>query len=155
MILGELCDLVAGRATLVMELKKSRFDGDQRVVARAADVLSSYRGAAALMSFDPVQIAALRAMAPKLPRGMVAENRYRDFPFGTDSGAPSSSAVWPRSQGTCLVATRKFIADAVRDLPATIPLLARKAFGLPLLTWTVRSAEDRGEGCALRRSDDL
>ena len=29
--LGELCDLVAGRATLVVELK-SRFDGDRRLV---------------------------------------------------------------------------------------------------------------------------
>ena len=37
--LGELCDLVAGRAPLVIELK-SRFDGDQRLVARAAEVLS-------------------------------------------------------------------------------------------------------------------
>src|SRR5438105_4142008 len=34
---GELCDLVGGRATLVIELK-SRFDGDQRLVARAAEV---------------------------------------------------------------------------------------------------------------------
>ena len=29
--LGELCDLVAGRATLVIEIK-SRFDGDRRLV---------------------------------------------------------------------------------------------------------------------------
>src|SRR5262245_47726774 len=40
---GELCDLVAGRATLVIELK-SRFDGDRRLVSRAASVLSGYRG---------------------------------------------------------------------------------------------------------------
>ena len=32
--LGELCDLVAGRTTLVIELK-SRFDGDLRLVRRA------------------------------------------------------------------------------------------------------------------------
>src|SRR6266568_2937593 len=31
--LGELCDLTAGRVTLVIELK-SRFDGDDRLVAR-------------------------------------------------------------------------------------------------------------------------
>jgi glycerophosphoryl diester phosphodiesterase len=36
-----------------------------------------------------------------------------------------------------------FIAYAVRDLPAAAPLVARHLFGLPLLTWTVRSAEDR------------
>src|SRR5258705_8687001 len=43
--LGELCDLAAGRATLVIELK-SRFDGDMRLVARAAEVLSGYGGPA-------------------------------------------------------------------------------------------------------------
>ena len=43
MTLGELCDLVAGRTPLVIELK-SRFDGDLRLVARTADVLQSYAG---------------------------------------------------------------------------------------------------------------
>ena len=72
---GDLCDLVAGRVTLVIELK-GRFDGDRRLVARAAEVLARYAGPAALMSFDPAQIAALRSIAPGLPRGMVAERRY-------------------------------------------------------------------------------
>src|SRR5258707_15636119 len=35
--LGELCDLVAGRVTLLLELK-SRFDGDMRLSKCAADV---------------------------------------------------------------------------------------------------------------------
>src|SRR5665647_2121767 len=51
MTLGELCELVAGRATLVIELK-SRFDGDLRLVKRAAEVLAGYAGLAAVMSFD-------------------------------------------------------------------------------------------------------
>ena len=41
--LGELCDLVAGRVALVIEIK-SRFDGDLRLAARAAAVLAGYRG---------------------------------------------------------------------------------------------------------------
>src|SRR5262245_58864501 len=56
--LAELCDLVAGRSALVIELK-SAFDCDRRLVSRAAAVLSGYRGPAAVMSFDPAQIAAL------------------------------------------------------------------------------------------------
>src|SRR5258705_5735567 len=60
--LGELCDLVAGRTTLVIELK-SRFDGDIRLVERTAEVLSGYAGPAAVMSFDPAQVAALRVLA--------------------------------------------------------------------------------------------
>src|SRR5712692_10241359 len=74
--LGELCDLVAGRTPLVIELK-SRFDRDRRLVLRAAAVLSGYRGAAAVMSSDPGQIAALREIAPRLPRGVVAERSTR------------------------------------------------------------------------------
>src|SRR5947209_4962490 len=35
MSVGDLCDLVAGRVTLLIEIK-SRFDGDRRLVARAA-----------------------------------------------------------------------------------------------------------------------
>ncbi len=69
--LGELCALVAGRATLVIELK-SRFDGDVRLPRRAAQVLEDYKGPVAVMSFDPGQIAAMRDFAPDLLRGLVA-----------------------------------------------------------------------------------
>src|SRR5476651_1830880 len=41
--LSELCDLVAGRSTLVIELKGS-FAGDTRLAARTAEVLAGYGG---------------------------------------------------------------------------------------------------------------
>src|SRR5437870_2647217 len=62
MSVGDLCDLVDGRVTLLIEIK-SRFDGERRLGARAAAVLSRYAGPAALMSFDPAQMAALRHIA--------------------------------------------------------------------------------------------
>jgi hypothetical protein len=37
----------------------------------------------------------------------------------------------------------QFIAYSVRDLPAPVPTVARKVFNVPLLTWTVRSGDDR------------
>ena len=40
--LPELCELVAGRATLVIELK-SNFDGDTRIASRAVEVLKAYQ----------------------------------------------------------------------------------------------------------------
>ena len=61
--LGELCDLVGGRATLVLELK-SRFDGDRKLVQRTAAVLANYAGPVAAMSFDPACVEALRTFAP-------------------------------------------------------------------------------------------
>ena len=36
-----------------------------------------------------------------------------------------------------------FISWRVRDLPSAAPYLCRSAIGLPLMTWTVRSMEDR------------
>ena len=84
MTLGELCDLVAGRVTLVIELK-SRFDGDRRLVARAAEVLRRYRGPAALMSFDPALIAALRARRADACRAASSRSGAMRIASGTKS----------------------------------------------------------------------
>src|SRR3954471_14715902 len=77
MSLGDLCALVAGRVPLVIEVK-SHFDGDRRLVSRMAEVLATYSGPAAGMSFDPDQVLALRELAPKLPRGIIAQRNYDD-----------------------------------------------------------------------------
>ncbi|MGD9767802.1 MAG: glycerophosphodiester phosphodiesterase family protein, partial [Pseudolabrys sp.] len=77
--LGDLCDLVAGRVPLVLELK-SRFDGDLRVAQRAAAVLASYAGPVAAMSFDPMLVHALRTLGPSQLRGIVAERHFEEAP---------------------------------------------------------------------------
>jgi glycerophosphoryl diester phosphodiesterase len=145
--LGELCDLVGGRAALALELK-SRFDGDRRLAQRAAEVLTTYRGPAAAMSFDPAMIEAVRAIAPRLPRGIVAQRHYDDWP-----GLPPAL----RRRMTYLLhlpRTRPhFIAYAIKDLPALAPLIARIVFRLPLLTWTVRSEHERAQ--AARWADQM
>lgn len=137
--LGELCDLVAGRATLLLELK-SRFDGDMRLAKRTADVLSVYAGPVAVMSFDPDLIEAVRDAAPALVRGIVAERFYSHPEWDALSPSQKRNLAWllhaPRSRP-------QFIAYSVKDLPAAPPLIARTLFGLPLLTWTVRTEEDR------------
>jgi glycerophosphoryl diester phosphodiesterase len=137
--LGELCDLVGGRTTLVLELK-SHFDGDRRLAQRAADVLANYAGPVAMMSFDPAMIEVVRWIAPDLTRGIVAERHYAHHEWDR----------FPRSEkrrmAFLLHANRtrpQFIAYGVKDLPAAAPLIARAVFGLPLLTWTVRSDDDR------------
>jgi len=45
--------------------------------------------------------------------------------------------------GHALHAHPQFIAYSVTDLPAALPMMARKLLGLPLLVWTVRSAQER------------
>jgi glycerophosphoryl diester phosphodiesterase len=137
--LGELCDLVSSRVALVIELK-SRFDADIRLVRRAAAVLAGYAGPAALMSFDPAQIAVLRRIAPKLPRGIVAESRGHKKNQSPLMSQARSGLAYCRH---ALAARPQFLAYAVSDLPATIPFVAQTLLGLPLLTWTVRTSEDR------------
>jgi glycerophosphoryl diester phosphodiesterase len=139
MTLGDLIDLVAGRVTLVLELK-SVFDGDRRLPARVGDVLSRRAGPIAAMSFDPAQVYALRDAAPGLTRGIVAERRYADAEW------QGFTASQKRRMAHLLHApeTRPhFVAYAVNDLPAPGPWIARRVFGLPLLTWTVRTDEQR------------
>jgi glycerophosphoryl diester phosphodiesterase len=136
---GELCELVAGRVTLVIELKSGRA-GDQRLALRAAQVLAAYAGPAAVMSFDPAQILPLRRSAPRLTRGIVAE-RWRG-----QSGREQILARGRRALAygrDALKAHPHFIAYSVKDLPAALPLAARHLGGMPLLTWTVRGAADR------------
>ena len=139
MTLGDLCDLVAGRATLLLELK-SHFDGDRRLVQRCADVLKNYSGPVAVVSFDPTMIAAAREIAPGMPRGIIAERHYAHQEWDRFTGAQKRNMAFllhaPRTRPN-------FIAYRVADLPAAAPLIARWAFGLPLLTWTVRGDADR------------
>ncbi len=139
MTLGELCDLVSGRVTILVELK-SRFDGDSRLPLRVAAVLGSDPGPVAPMSFDPRQLGLLRQKAPRLVRGIIAA-KYRPHPYWDRMPA------WMRyGMGyllTALSVRPDFVAYAVADLPALAPLVARRVFALPLLTWAVRTEAER------------
>jgi glycerophosphoryl diester phosphodiesterase len=147
--LGELCELVAGRVTLVIEIK-SHFDDDRRLITRATEVLASYRGPVALMSFDPGPMAALRALAPGLARGIVAERHYRHRQWDHLSARAKRALAY----FTHALATRpQFIAYSVKDLPSALPMGTRRVLKLPLLTWTVRTAEDRER--AARYADQM
>jgi glycerophosphoryl diester phosphodiesterase len=137
MTLGDLLAVVAGRVPLFLELK-SHFDRDRRLPLRTAEVLQSYGGPVAVMSFDPRQIEAIQDIAPGLPRGMVAQRSYRGKGKPAVSGADKLSYVL-----RALRSRPHFIAYHVNDLPAAAHLLARYMLGLPLLTWTVRSPEER------------
>jgi glycerophosphoryl diester phosphodiesterase len=149
--LGELCDLAAGRSALFIELK-SHFDRDQRLVNRTADVLSRYRGSAAVMSFDPVQMVALREIAPALLRGIVAESRYRGSRGWRDHAWAAARREFIYGEQVMRMRPH-FVAYAVNDLPAAMIVVARKLFRLPILAWTVRNAIERQK--AERHADQM
>jgi glycerophosphoryl diester phosphodiesterase len=149
MTLGDLCALVAGRVPLVIEVK-SHFNGDRKLVKRMAEVLASYSGPAVGMSFDPDQVLALREIMPHLARGIVAEREY------TATDWPEASPEQRRGMTHLRHAFRTrphFVAYWVNELPAAAPWIARNIFGLPLLSWTVRTPDQRER--AARYADQM
>ncbi len=149
MSLGDLCALVAGRVPLVIEVK-SHFDGDRKLVARMAEVLASYNGPAVGMSFDPDQVMALGELMPSRPRGIIAEREYTEADWPEATPAQRHGMLHLRHA----FRTRPhFVAWWVDELPATAPWIARNIFGCPLLTWTVRTPEQRA--IAARHADQI
>src|SRR5471032_2750570 len=149
MSLGDLCDLVAGRVPLVIEVK-SHFDGDRKLVSRMAEVLKAYRGPVAGMSFDPNQVMALRQLMPQLTRGIIAETTYDEAYWPEATPAQRRGMLHLRHA----FRTRPhFVAYWIDELPAPAPWIARNIFGLPLLTWTVRTPEQRAK--AARYTDQM
>jgi glycerophosphoryl diester phosphodiesterase len=139
MSLSDLCALVNGRVPLVIEVK-SHFDGDRKLVKRMAEVLASYSGPAVGMSFDPDQVLALRETMPELPRGIVAERSYEEADW------PEATPDQRRDMMHLRHAFRTrphFVAYWIGELPSAALWIARNLFGLPLLTWTVRTPEQR------------
>jgi glycerophosphoryl diester phosphodiesterase len=149
MSLGELCAVVAGRVPLVVEVK-SHFDRDRKLVTRMADVLASYSGPVVGMSFDPDQVLALRELAPKLPRGIVAQRNYDDDYWKKLTKEQRDSMLFLRHG---FRTEPHFVAFWVNQLPAPAPWIARNIFGCPLLAWTVRTPGQRER--AARYADQM
>jgi glycerophosphoryl diester phosphodiesterase len=141
MSLSDLCTLVAGHVPLVIEVK-SRFDRDRKLVRRMAEVLATYNGPAVGMSFDPDQVLALRELMPSRPRGIVAERYYTEAEWPEATPAQRHEMTHLRH----LLRTRPhFVSYRVNDLPAVAPWIAKNLFGCSLLSWTVRTPEQRAK----------
>jgi glycerophosphoryl diester phosphodiesterase len=147
--LPALLALVNGRVPLLLEIK-STWTREGKYEANIALLLASYSGPVAVMSFDPHCIAAFRELSPSLPRGLVAE-RFDDPDYWSQLSFSQRFAM--RNLLTSTFARPHFVAYDIRALPAIAPLMAQNVFGLPLLTWTVRTKEDQDR--ALRYADAM
>jgi len=135
--LRELLGEVADRAPLLVELK-SDWTGDRRLESESARILSSYGGRAAVMSFDPDSMQAMRRLLPQVPRGLTADA----FAEGPDWGhlVPLHRFAL-RHLLTAVEVRPAFVSYGIHDLPAPAPLLLRK-LGVDLICWTVRTPAD-------------
>ena len=101
------------------------------------------------MSFDPNPIAVIKDLAPALTRGLVAQRSDR-----AAHGEHDTSAAHGMGYAMQVLAARlHFLAYRVKDLPSAAPLFAHSVLRLPLLTWTVRTVEDRAR--AARWADQI
>ncbi len=147
--LPALLDLVNGYVPLLIEVK-STWTREGKYEANIALLLASYPGPVAVMSFDPHCVAAFKEIAPALPRGLIAE-RFSDRDHWPHLTPWQRFAM--RNLLTSAIARPHFIAYDIKALPALAPFIAQTLFGLPLLTWTVRTNEERER--ALRYADAM
>lgn len=142
--LAAFLDEIAGRVPLIVEIK-SRFDGDMRLTRRTCEVLAGYGGPVAVKSFDPAVIAEVRAVAPGLPRGIVAESSYEGPGWSMlDRARKRILANLLHIEDT----KPDFLSWRVRDLTDTAPFLARRLGNIPVMSWTVRTEAERERAAA-------
>lgn len=132
--LPEVLKLIAGRVPLLIELKAP----DARVAPLCLSVfhaLEGYRGPVGVMSFNPEVGRWFRSHGPRVARGLVV----------TEAGKRRRGALERRlALWRC---KPDFLAYDVRDLPSRFAARAR-ARGIPVFTWTCRSAKDEAKARA-------
>lgn len=125
--LAEILALVAGQVPLLIEVKAR--DGRIGPICEAVHrSLKGYQGSVAVMSFNPMVGHWFRRQAPGTVRGLVVtEEDKRGW-----RGAIERHLSFAR-------AAPDFLAYDVRDFPSGFAS-AKRARGVPVLTWTVRDA---------------
>ena len=139
--LAALLTRCGGTTPLLVEVKVDSGPADPLCRAVARD-LAAWPGApVAVMSFNPRVGRWLARHAPGIVRGLVVTQQGK----GRLRGAIERAlALW--------IAKPDFLACDIRDLPSPFTTRARRR-GLPVLSWTVRSQEQRAR--AARHADQI
>ena len=138
---ADLLDQVAGAVPLLVEIKSEWTPPDRAFLTKIGKLAQAYRGPIALMSFDPAVMVALKELAPTVPRGIVS-GRYAGAGWWTPKISKARAAGLRDLLESGPVAPH-FYAYQVSALPTAVTQFAREVSGLPLFTWTVRTAKDR------------
>ena len=142
--LPEFLDLIAGRTALVIEIK-SRFDGDERLARRVADIVGQRPARLALKSFDPAVVGLLRHIAQGVPRGLVAQSCYRDDEW---TGLEPEQRRSLSRLGHWDEMRPDFVSYRHADLPGQGILMPHILAGKPVMAWTIRSQAEADRASA-------
>jgi glycerophosphoryl diester phosphodiesterase len=129
--LRQVLDQVAGHVPLLIEVKSRRQMRVAPVCTAVRRALEGYRGAHAVMSFDPRVGRWFAHHSPGTTRGLVVTEEKDKGVIGT---IKRHLSLWQ--------ARPDFLAYDIRDLPSRFAAAQRQR-GLSVASWTVRSAELR------------
>ena len=129
--LRQALDQVGGRVPILIEVKTRRERPVSALCLAVRRVLEGYLGPHAVMSFDPRVSHWFAQHSPLTVRGLVVTEENDKALAGR---IRRHLSLWH--------ARPDFLAYDIRDLPSGFAASQRNR-GLPLLTWTVRSAEHR------------
>jgi glycerophosphoryl diester phosphodiesterase len=138
--LSEILALVAGRVPLLIEIKApGALVGVLCLAVRRA--LEGYRGDYAIMSFNPLVGRWFHTHAPRIVRGLVISEEDQK---GYKGYVQRLVSLWR--------ARPDFLAYDIRSLPSRFAA-AQRSRGLPVVTWTVRTAKQ--ERTAMKHADEV
>ncbi len=138
--LSDTLALVAGRVPLMIEVKSDWKTPDPDFMGSIATLLTNYPGPVTVKSFDPGIMLALKALAPTIPRGLVAMDFENSETCQKKFGAARCTSLTHLLEAGPIELS--FLSYHVHALPMPMTRFSREAQKLPLFTWTVRTDQD-------------
>ncbi|HEX6957876.1 MAG TPA: glycerophosphodiester phosphodiesterase [Ferrovibrio sp.] len=138
----DVLDFVKGQVPLVVEIKKNKGEAPGLLEVTVARMLQHYPGPFVVQSFNPRTVKWFQKHAPQIVRGQIA----------TDLANMTKGLNWfdkIRLKHALMsgYGDPDYLAYDVRDLPSELTAAARRR-GIPILSWTVRSATERARAAA-------
>ncbi len=134
--LTEALDLIQGQVPVLIEIKnEGRVGALEHALLKT---LSHYRGEFAVQSFNPLSLQWFKHHAPHILRGQLSSGVGWDpAPWHLTLAHSNLLFNWASQP--------HFIAYDLRSLPKLSTTVAKCAFRLPLITWTVRNPADQAK----------
>ena len=133
-LFSDVLKLIDGKIPLLVEIKEN--SGDSTVSVATCEMLQSYKGNYIVESFNPLSLKVVMEKMPDVPRGILS-HRYYEY---ENSRKPLFFLL--QSLLLNFLCRPAFIAYDHRHANAFGLRFVRKFFGVPIIAWTVRSAED-------------
>lgn len=132
-LLDDVLHKIAGRVPVLVEVKAG--SSMARMGPALQRSLADYRGPVAVQSFDPRVLIWLKKNAPHTLRGQLSSS------FSKEN--LSSSRRWLlRTMALNVMTKPQFIAYDIEAMPSLSVSFWKAILGVPLLLWTVQSADD-------------